>query len=553
MNSPPLRRRARQGAPWAQTLSGIAMSIGVALVVGGAALSTLGFTRSIHQTSNRSEVIATQQVTVRYKVATKESDLYPQGVLGPIDVPSSGSTADRPSAAPSSPTTVSLASKDPRLESLYRSQSESITVDVAWSATPELAGLAGTAQLVAEVSSPDGWSRQLQLSPAQSFNGRVWKGSLTLDVSDTFAKVDRLAALTESVRTVTLTVRAVVDVTANDPDGLTRPIVSSWSPAFDIIVNANVLSPQPLAESRSDIARVSPVSAKRRISLGSWSLAVDVARVIGLSMVGVGLATAIGAWLARRRTRRSTSIDRVLASMIVEVTTPPRTDDAIEVATSRDLIRLGKEVGVVMRSPGPLSVAYLVRLNDQLFVHWPGGRPASTTIVARVTESAHSTSTGPVSANSTPSLVVNEDLSETAVREVESSWRSFVIHDSAPSDLDAVDQSSDTTVLDSDLVHVTNTSAIVNSEAPPAISAESYHADRIEPLADPPELGEYLTVAPPNPEELSSMVGVGQASEPTVTIYLAPPEPGSMVVSQYSPRGPWIALEDRNAFEPGDR
>jgi signal peptidase I len=377
---PSRRRRHRLPQPSDDSLrSTIDVVLGAAgsLAVAGAVMAAVAYSWSPTRLVDQVDVLTTQHLAVSYQVSTRASDLYPNGVLGPVSVTGTTTGATTAGRTGGSITTNStLPSTVPStLEAFYRTQSQTLTVDMAWSADPTAADLTGTAQLIAEVSSPDGWSRELSASAPQSFTGNAWNGTIKLDVAEAFAKVDRLAALTESVRAVTLSFRAKIFVQADaDADG---GVKATWNPSFDLEVNGNVVSPQPLASDRSDITRVVSVTTDRRLFVGSLSMTVNAARALGLSLLAIGTVAMTAGWLARRRLVDSAELDQVLAPLMVTISTPPRTEEAVEVASASDLQRLAREVGVVMRSPGRDGVVYLVRLDDQLFAHWPNGRPAS--------------------------------------------------------------------------------------------------------------------------------------------------------------------------------
>jgi hypothetical protein len=264
-------------------------------------------------------------------------------------------------------------------EPLYRQLADELPLSFAYDLTAdaadtEISNVIGTYELVAEVSTEDGWSRTFPLVPETRFASERFEATTALDLFALEAELAAIADLT-GVAAGQHSVRVVANVeAAGSVDGI--PFETSYRHFAQFRLSelqlrfdgeADMLS---LTENRT-VSR--PATVPRELSVPMVPLTLAYSQFPLIAAAGLGLASVLLFAVLRttRNTRRSGEAARIRATygaLLVEVAEAraalgPRPHDVSRFA---DLVRLAAAEGLaVMHRPGLEDDEYFVTTSDQ--------------------------------------------------------------------------------------------------------------------------------------------------------------------------------------------
>jgi hypothetical protein len=369
-----LPARAELGANQA-TLSAFVAGAG-AFALAFLVLGFFAFRSSSQAIEERTLPAYTETGTFDYEIQMVPSTLYPDGILRP-------STAEGAAAgdadAPSPPSAFTSIAKEARLTFDYELQSE------------QPVSLEGTvsADLIVR---PDGreWTRRIELLAPRPFDGMAASARIAVDLVSVGSLIETIETETGLAgRRYQLDVEVtVLGAGAHGDDPLSTEFTSLFTLQYD-----SVLVTPPVAMTTStESATTERVGTSRRLPLGFWSPSVSLARTVSAVgfMAALGAVLISGGYLALALwTDEQARIRARYGSRLVNVEQAEagRVEDAIRVASIRDLARLAERAGsVILHTPDAHGHRYFVRDGDDTYEYLVGdSEPVIGTTIARHT------------------------------------------------------------------------------------------------------------------------------------------------------------------------
>lgn len=350
-------------------LAGLAVAAG-ALAVLFLVLGIFAFRSAPHAANRVSQPTYSETGSFSYEIQMEPSTIYPDGVLrSPESPPAPGAEA----AAPQ-PAFASLA-REARLTFQYQLEA---------GAPADLGGTIA-ADLVVRPRGGE-WLRTTPLLAAEPFQGTTAARKLTLDLV-------ALKALIAQVEEETglrgggyeLTVVAKVEGKGTYAGS---PLETSFESPFTLTYDGALITPPAELTSKAQASVTETVAVSRKLSLGVWSPTVTLAR--GLALTGFstafGAATVLGGYLAflLRNDEQARIRARYGSQMVdVQATESAGREDAIGVASIRDLARLAERFGsVILHQPLPDGHRYFVRDGDDTYEYVITAAPNSAPVAA---------------------------------------------------------------------------------------------------------------------------------------------------------------------------
>lgn len=335
-------------------MAGLAVAAG-ALAVLFLVLGIFAFRSAPHAASRVSQPTYSETGSFAYEIQMEPSTIYPDGVLrspeGPA-VPGAEAAAPQPAFA-------SLA-REARLTFTYLLEAGA------------LADPSGTiaADLVIRPRANE-WVRTTQLLAPEPFQGTTAARAMTVDL----VAVKALIAQVEEETGLRGGPYEVVVVAKVEGKGTYAgsPLETAFESPFTLTYDGALITPPAELTSKAQASVTETVAVSRKLWLGVWSPTVSLAR--GLALTGFstafGAATVLGGYLAfllwndeqaRIRARYGSQMVDVQAAESVS------RDDAVRVASIRDLSRLAERFGsVILHQPLADGHRYFVRDGDDTY------------------------------------------------------------------------------------------------------------------------------------------------------------------------------------------
>jgi hypothetical protein len=339
-------------------LAGIAVGAGV-VAVAFLVLGVLAFRSATHTASQVSQPTYTETGAFDYAIEMEPSTLYPDGILRPPA--ESGSDPLQNGEEGSSPA--------PAFTALAREARVTFQYKLASSEAAELSGTVA-ADLVIR---PEGreWVRTTELLAPRAFTGTSVDQSLTIDllaVGALIAQISEETALSGGTFEVVVVARVEGAGTRAG-----EPLAVLFEQPFTLRYDRTLITPPAERTMTVQASSSELVTNSKSLSLVLWSPSVSAARALSV----VGFVTALGAlvvfggYLALGLSSSEEARIRArYGSRLVDVRgaeSGPE-DDAVRVASMRDLSRLAERFGsVILHQPMPAGHRYFVRDGDDTY------------------------------------------------------------------------------------------------------------------------------------------------------------------------------------------
>jgi hypothetical protein len=311
-------------------------------------LGLFAFRSAPHSSDRVSQPTYSETGSFAYEIQMEPSTIYPDGVLRSPESPVEGAET-----APPQPAFSSLA-REARLTFKYQLEA---------GAPADLSGTIA-ADLVIRPQGGE-WVRTTQLLAPEPFQGTTAARAMTVDlvaVKALIAQVEEETGLRGGPYEIV--VLAKVEGTGAYAG---EPLETSFESPFTLAYDGALITPPAELTTKVQASAAETVAVSRKLSLGVWSPRVSLAR--GLAVTGFstafGVAIVLGGYLAfllwndeqaRIRARYGSQM------VDVQAAESDTRDDAVRVASIRDLARLAERFGsVILHQPLADGHRYFVR------------------------------------------------------------------------------------------------------------------------------------------------------------------------------------------------
>lgn len=351
------------------TLAGLAVAAGV-LAVLFLVLGIFAFRSAPHAPSRVSQPTYSETGSFSYEIQMEPSTIYPDGVLrSPESPPDPGAEA----AAP-----------QPAFANLAREARLTFTYQLEAGAPADLSGTIA-ADLVIHPRGGE-WTRTTPVMAPHSFTGTEVTKQLSIDLSAVkalIAQVEEETGLRGGGYELVVTAKVEGKGTYGG-----SPIETSFESPFTLTYDGALITLPAELTTKLQSSTTETVAVSRKLSLGVWSPSVSLAR--GLALTGFstafGAALVLGGYLAfllwndeqaRIRARYGSQM------VDVQATEGDRREDAIGVASIRDLSRLAERFGsVILHQPLADGHRYFVRDGDDTYEYVIAAASSSGAVAA---------------------------------------------------------------------------------------------------------------------------------------------------------------------------
>lgn len=339
-------------------LTGLTAAAGVLALV-FLLLGVVAFRSASHTATSVSEPAYSETGSFDYTIQMAPSTLYPDGILrSPASAIAAGTGGGAEAAAP--PPAFSSLARQARLTFRYRFEA----VD------PVEFGGTVAADLVIRPRGGE-WTRTTSLSAPEAFKGFAVERPLTIDlvgVKDLIAQIEKETALRGGPYEIVVVAKVEgVGTKAG------APLETSFESTFKLTYDMALITPPSELTTTVQASASKTVAVSRTFSLGIWSPSVSLARgtaVTGFS-TALGAAVVLGGYLAFLLwSDEQARIRARYGSRMVDVRSAEsdKRDDAIQVASIRDLSRLAERFGsVILHQPLSAGHRYFVRDGDDTY------------------------------------------------------------------------------------------------------------------------------------------------------------------------------------------
>jgi signal peptidase len=310
-------------------------ALGIAAVL-FCALALFAFRQPVAKPEAIDRLTYQHQGAFQYTIHTEPSQLYPGGLIGPVNT--APPVVEEEGEAPRLPTVFTSLAKTLDLDFTYHLQS-SLPVDMHGEVSARVTTRVGGI-----------WSKDTVVVAPQPFNGGDAELSLSIDFAQFQAIVDSVNRETGmNAETYQIEIIPVVEVAGVAGD---VALVDVFEPVFSIKVNQEQLVfDSPLAQTQ-DGAVPGVVMLPNRVQVLSFGFPVSTLRMVGLfgGLLTLLLTGALAAYLYLDLGRSPADVLRArYGGMIVSVTSTDLLDRSkVQVASMTDLVRLAQRDGQVI-------------------------------------------------------------------------------------------------------------------------------------------------------------------------------------------------------------